>query len=197
MRSLQHGGEFRPPRFVSEGHAGSGANHPSIVTIHEIGGQEGSVFIAMGYVAGRAPDALISGTELPLADTLTYAIPTAAALAKAHAAGVVHCDLKPGNILIAWESTLKLPDFVLAKAHRWQVSVNRGERGTVETGRGGKLLRLGSQVDGRQRHDPPALLFEKRLVYLGYSRPTASGSSFGRDRPASRGFPPTASRSGG
>src|SRR5262249_32853768 len=105
----------RRARFIREARAASRLNHPNTVTIYDIGEQNGRVFIAMEYVDGKSLDALIPASGLPAANILKYAIPMTDALAKAQAAGIAQGDLKPGNIMIATDGTVKVLDFGLAK----------------------------------------------------------------------------------
>jgi serine/threonine protein kinase/Tol biopolymer transport system component len=105
----------RKLRFVQEAKAASALNHPNIVTIHEIGCEDGADFIVMEFMAGCTLDHLIPRGGLKTAEVLKYAIPVADALARAHAAGIVHRDIKPGNIMIADCGQVKLLDFGLAK----------------------------------------------------------------------------------
>src|SRR3984893_11437329 len=77
----------RKLRFVQEAKAASALNHPNIVTIHEIGSEDGAAFIVMEFIAGRTLDRVIPRGGLKLAELLKYAIPIADALARAHAAG--------------------------------------------------------------------------------------------------------------
>jgi Tol biopolymer transport system component/tRNA A-37 threonylcarbamoyl transferase component Bud32 len=105
----------RKLRFVQEAKAASALNHPNIVTIYEIGCDDGVDFIAMEFVPGRTLDRVIPRGGLRLSRLLQYAIPVADALARAHAAGIVHRDLKPGNIMIGDDGQVKLLDFGLAK----------------------------------------------------------------------------------
>ncbi|HEY2014739.1 MAG TPA: protein kinase [Bryobacteraceae bacterium] len=105
----------RKLRFVQEAKAASALKHPNIVTIYDIGSEDGVDFIVMEFVAGRTLDHMIPRNGLKLGDLLKYAIPVTDALACAHAAGIVHRDLKPGNIMIADDGTVKLLDFGLAK----------------------------------------------------------------------------------
>src|SRR5438309_9205169 len=80
----------RKLRFVQEAKAASALNHPNIVTIHEIGCEDGADFIVMELIAGRTLDHLIPRGGLKPAEVVKYAIPVADALARAHAAGIVH-----------------------------------------------------------------------------------------------------------
>ena len=102
-------------RFVQEARAASGLNHPHIITIYDIGQDEGVDFIAMEYVPGQSLARLIGHPGTRLEDTLTRAIQIADALAAAHAAGIVHRDLKPGNIMVSDKGAVKVLDFGLAK----------------------------------------------------------------------------------
>jgi serine/threonine protein kinase len=105
----------RKLRFAQEAKAASALNHPNIVTIYDIGSEEGADFIVMEYVSGETLDHLLPRGGFKLAELLKYAIPVADALARAHAAGIVHRDLKPGNIMITEDGRVKLLDFGLAK----------------------------------------------------------------------------------
>jgi Tol biopolymer transport system component/predicted Ser/Thr protein kinase len=105
----------RKARFVQEAKAASALNHPNIVTIYNIGHEDGVDFIVMEFIAGRTLDRVIPRGGLKTAEALKYGIQIADALARAHAAGIIHRDLKPGNIMISDEGGVKLLDFGLAK----------------------------------------------------------------------------------
>ncbi len=105
----------RKRRFVQEAQSASALNHPNIVTIHDIASDKGLDFIVMELVRGKTIDQLISRRGMRLNDLLSYAIQTADALSKAHAAGIIHHDLKPGNIMVTEEGRVKVLDFGLAK----------------------------------------------------------------------------------
>jgi len=102
-------------RFIQEARSASALNHPNIITIYEIGEANGTEFIAMELVTGRALDQLIPPKGMRLNDTLKYAIQIADALTKAHSAGITHRDLKPANIMVNAEGRIKILDFGLAK----------------------------------------------------------------------------------
>ena len=91
----------RKRRFVQEAKSASALNHPNIVTIYDISSENGTYFIAMEYVQGKALNDLIPRKGLPLNQALKYAIQIADALTAAHAAGITHRDLKPGNVMVA------------------------------------------------------------------------------------------------
>ena len=102
-------------RFELEARAASVLNHPSIVTIYDVGQTEGVEWIAMEWVDGRTlREALIEG-PLPLSNALSIARQIAEGLATAHAKGIVHRDLKPENVMLAVEGRTKILDFGLAR----------------------------------------------------------------------------------
>ena len=105
----------RRARFVQEAKAASALNHPNIVTIHEIGEQDGQIFIVMELVDGKPLNELIPRKGMRLTAALRIAAQVADALAAAHAAGIVHRDLKPANIMVDGHGRAKVLDFGLAK----------------------------------------------------------------------------------
>jgi len=105
----------RRRRFQQEAKAASALNHPNIVHIYDISSSGGTDYIAMEFVDGKTVDRLIGKSGLVLRDTLKYAIQVADALAGAHAAGIVHRDVKPANIIVGEDGRVKLLDFGLAK----------------------------------------------------------------------------------
>ena len=103
-------------RFIQEARAASALDHPHICNIHEIGETEdGEMFIAMSCYKGRSlKDGLAAGPLEP-AEALRLAVQIAEGLAEAHACGIVHRDIKPGNIFVTADGTAKILDFGLAK----------------------------------------------------------------------------------
>lgn len=101
-------------RLMREAQAASALNHPNIVTVYEIGQDEGVDFIAMERVEGRTLGEMAE-RRLPLREALEIAIQIADAMAAAHAAGIVHRDLKPGNIMVTERGLAKILDFGIAK----------------------------------------------------------------------------------
>ena len=102
-------------RFLAEAKAASALNHPNIVTVYEVSQDGGQWFIAMEYVQGKTLGESIPPEGLPLQQALKFASQTADALACAHASGVIHRDVKPGNIMVTTAGTVKVLDFGLAK----------------------------------------------------------------------------------
>ncbi len=105
----------RRRRFQQEAKAASALNHPNIVHIYDISSSGGTDYIAMEFVDGKTLDHVIGKSGLTLSDALKYAIQVAEALSRAHAAGIVHRDVKPANIIVRKDGHVKLLDFGLAK----------------------------------------------------------------------------------
>src|ERR1051326_1585184 len=101
-------------RFEREAKAISALQHPHICTLHDIGSQDGTDFLAMELLEGESLAARPHKGPLPLKQALEYGIEIAEALEKAHKHGIVHRDLKPGNVMLT-KSGAKLLDFGLAK----------------------------------------------------------------------------------
>jgi predicted Ser/Thr protein kinase/VIT1/CCC1 family predicted Fe2+/Mn2+ transporter len=103
-------------RFRREAEALAKLNHPNIVRIHGIGEERGVPYYAMDHVEGRSLAAMLAAGEwLDISRALDLAIEVAAALGHAHKAGIIHRDIKPGNILIDKSGKPKLTDFGIAR----------------------------------------------------------------------------------
>jgi len=102
-------------RFQEEARSASALNHPNIITIHDLG-QEGSThYIAMELVEGKTLRELLASGPLPMRQAIEIAAQVAEGLTKAHEAGIAHRDLKPENLMISHDGLLKILDFGLAK----------------------------------------------------------------------------------
>lgn len=103
-------------RFEQEARAASALNHPNVCVIHEIGITDtGRHFIAMEYIQGATLRDHLGRGPLKLPEALRIAIQVGAALASAHAVGIVHRDIKPENIMLRPDGYVKVVDFGLAK----------------------------------------------------------------------------------
>jgi Tol biopolymer transport system component len=104
----------RKQRFEREAKTISSLNHPHICVLHDVGSQDGIDYLVMECVEGETLAKRLEKGPLPLEQVLKYGMQIADALDKAHRSGVVHRDLKPGNIMLT-PSGAKLLDFGLAK----------------------------------------------------------------------------------
>jgi Tol biopolymer transport system component/tRNA A-37 threonylcarbamoyl transferase component Bud32 len=166
VKVIRHEGTIRPEskkRFVHEARAASALNHPHIVTIYDIGHDEGVDFIAMEYVAGRSLARVLERGRLSLEGALAYAVQIADALAAAHAAGIIHRDLKPANIMVGERGSVKVLDFGLAKLTE---AANDGKVDSVTTDTGpaegslhteeGRILGTAAYMSPEQAEGRPA-----------------------------------------
>ncbi|MBI2682145.1 MAG: protein kinase [Acidobacteriales bacterium] len=101
-------------RFEREARAISSLHHPHICVLHDVGNQDGVHYLVLEYLEGESLSQRLERGSLPIAQVLRYGIQIAEALERAHRQGVVHRDLKPGNIMLTKDG-VKLLDFGLAK----------------------------------------------------------------------------------
>ena len=102
-------------RFEQEARSASALNHPNIITIHELG-QDGSThYIAMELVEGKTLRELLICGPLPMRRVIEIAAQVAEGLTKAHEAGIAHRDLKPENLMVSQDGFVKILDFGVAK----------------------------------------------------------------------------------
>ena len=119
-------------RFSREATAAGGLSHPNIVTIYDVGEQDGLPFIAMEYVRGETFADLV-GLRPPLSVLRKVQLmeEVCAGLAHAHEAGIVHRDIKPANLIVGPEGTVKILDFGIAKLSATGITVPGAIMGTL------------------------------------------------------------------
>ena len=113
-------------RFRREAQAAANLSHPNIVPVFDWGEDDGSYFIVMEYVEGRPLSAVLRDPQpMPPRQIATIGAGVAAALAFAHRHGVVHRDVKPGNVLITPDGDVKVTDFGIARAMNTEESLTQ------------------------------------------------------------------------
>jgi len=103
--------------FYREAQAAANLDHPNIVSVHDIGQDGNRHYIVMEYVEGRnLKELILERAPLPIEYVLTIAIRVCTAVGAAHKAGLIHCDVKPQNILVTSDGRIKVTDFGIARA---------------------------------------------------------------------------------
>ncbi|MFH8561230.1 protein kinase [Streptomyces sp. NPDC017988] len=102
-------------RFRQEARAAASLDSPYIVAVHDHGEDDGTPYLVMALVQGRSLDQILrESVRVPVADALRWAADVCRALDVAHTAGIVHRDIKPGNVMVARDGTAKVVDFGIA-----------------------------------------------------------------------------------
>src|SRR5262252_1304906 len=118
--------------FSREARAAGCLSHPNIVTIYDVGEQDGLPFIAMEYVRGETFIELVGlKPPLPVDRKLQLMEEVCAGLAHAHEAGIVHRDIKPANLILSSEGTVKILDFGIAKLSSANMTIPGSIMGTL------------------------------------------------------------------
>jgi serine/threonine-protein kinase len=113
-------------RFEREARLASSLDHPNICTIFDLDEQDGLHFIAMQYVEGKNVRQLVAGRPLELKTALLIGLQVADALAVAHSRGIIHRDIKSGNVMVTSAGQVKVLDFGLAKLLDDDTAATRG-----------------------------------------------------------------------
>jgi len=113
-------------RFLQEARAAGGIGHPSIVTIYDVGREGDVAFMAMELLDGRELRDLVRGGSLAPSEAVEIAAQVAEALAAAHERGVIHRDVKPGNIMVLDNGRVKIMDFGIARLREPAVKTATG-----------------------------------------------------------------------
>ena len=146
-------------RFQREVDAASSLEHPNILSIHEYGEHDGLAYIVMPYVkGGTLRDVLERAGALPLSTVADYLEQLAAAVDFAHGKGIVHRDIKPGNILITSDGRLLLADFGLTNV------VSEGKMAQVRLAGAGMLDYMAPEQVMGKKMDPRADLYSLGVV---------------------------------
>lgn len=122
-------------RFETEAKAAANLNHPNVATVHSVEeAEDGRVFITMEYVEGKPLDEKIPSGGLDLRTFLEWFIPITDALVHAHERGIVHRDIKPGNIMVTEAGVPKILDFGLARVERSEFTDDASTLNLTKTG---------------------------------------------------------------
>jgi eukaryotic-like serine/threonine-protein kinase len=118
--------DMHEARFRQEARAAGGISHPSIITIYDVGREGDVAFIAMELVEGRELRDLIRDGSLTLSQSIELVALVADGLAFAHELGIVHRDIKPGNIMVLKDGRVKIMDFGIARLREPTVKTQTG-----------------------------------------------------------------------
>jgi len=104
-------------RFRQEARAAANLSHPNIVTVHDFGFDQGQLFIVMEHIPGRDLKSLLRQRgRFSVEEAIPLMVQACAGIGYAHRAGLVHCDIKPHNMIVTPDARLKVTDFGIARA---------------------------------------------------------------------------------
>lgn len=113
-------------RFMQEARAAGSISHPAIITIYDVGREGDTAFIAMELLEGRDLRDMIGTVSLSPTQSVSIVASVAEGLAYAHERGIVHRDVKPGNIMLLHDGRVKIMDFGIAHMHEPMVKTQTG-----------------------------------------------------------------------
>jgi len=150
LRQDRMGNEFFVKRFVKEAKVIGRLSHPNTVTVHDIGEEQGSVYIAMEYIEGVSLADIIKEKRLHAKEVVEFGVQIAETLEYAHRKGVVHRDIKPSNIIVQPDGRIKITDFGIARIEDSNASLQTQAGETIGTPSYMSPEQvLGKTVDGR------------------------------------------------
>ena len=153
-------------RFLQEARAAAKLNHPNIVSIYHVGSMNGIFYIAMEYLKGRSFRELMTSREHFSVDSIISLLTqVCGGLEFAHAHGIIHRDIKPGNIILLQNGTVKITDFGIARIEKSELIKTRDERfmGTIYYCSPEQLTNFAA-VDGRSDLFSAAVLLYQFLT---------------------------------
>src|SRR5271169_4803289 len=122
----------RLQRFAQEARAAAALNHPNILSIFDIGEEQGAPYVVSELLEGETLRERLRNGALPIRRAVDYALQVARGLAAAHDKGIVHRDLKPENLFLTSDGRVKILDFGLAKLTRPEAHDGSGDAPTVQ-----------------------------------------------------------------
>ena len=149
-------------RFLQEARLAAALDHPYICKIFETGLADGTYFIALEYIPGETLEDVMGRGPLGVAEALRIAVEIAEALEDAHRHRVVHCDLKPANIMLTTDRHVKVMDFGVAT--RFAAEGEDETRTSVSTAGAGTLPYMSPEQLRRQPPEPRSDLFSFGVV---------------------------------
>jgi WD40 repeat protein/serine/threonine protein kinase len=147
-------------RFFQEAKVTARFNHPHIVTIYGVGEHDGQPYVALEYLEGQTLRERLEGGRPGVRETLRVGLAIAEALAEAHSHGILHRDLKPGNIVLPKDGRLRVVDFGLAKSVQAVRSADSGSFAQIDPEDSGamalsQLLTMRSGISGTPPYMSP------------------------------------------
>ena len=138
--------ELASERVLQEARSAARLNHPHICTVHEVVTSDECSFIVMERVEGRPLSAMIPAAGMPVEAVTRYGAQIADALAHAHERGIIHRDLKSGNVMVTPDGRVKVLDFGIAMSIHGDPNENTALEPAWESGPAGTLAYMAPEV---------------------------------------------------